>query len=420
MGCYCLALQVSLDPRLLFCIQRVLGLLEELRLQLQAFVVGLDGLEGFGDLAGPCLLVELAQLLCRRGTVAGVVVREARVPPDSGVDVVGKVEAVLVGAGLLMRAVLVYEVGPGDHHVGRLGFAGVHVVLRVRLHAGPAGQVCVRQAEDVDHVVARRGQLRLSEERQQRLIAAVTVHDNDFLAAVARHLLHRLLQQGELRREAVRDGAGLLLRFEYLAEIVLGKDDGVLLLDGVHHGEPHVEQVGAEGQMRAVLFDDAEGQHAHALRLVDGADKVGGGEFFPFRRKLLRLRGAGSRDGNECGNSEPSQHKDLFNELRYSDGSCAVNGEQQGFSVAWKFISSARMPSGSYMLNWPLPSLPILVPLSARTPSSRPPSLRVLKASSTDFCPSEKWSSTPSVLCVMFAGIPVPEGPLVSMYSSQS
>ncbi len=31
----------------------------------------------------------------------------------------------------------------------------------------------------------------------------------------------------------------------------------------------------------------------------------------------------------------------------YSAGSSAVNGEQQGLFVAWKFISSRRMPSGS-------------------------------------------------------------------------
>jgi hypothetical protein len=31
----------------------------------------------------------------------------------------------------------------------------------------------------------------------------------------------------------------------------------------------------------------------------------------------------------------------------YSAGSSAVNGEQHGFSVAWKFINSRRIPSGS-------------------------------------------------------------------------
>ena len=93
--------------------------------------------------------------------------------------------------------------------------------------------------------------------------------------------------------EAVGEGAGLLLRFEDLAEVVLGEDDGVFLLHGVHHGEANVEQIGAERQVRAVLFDDAEGQHAHPLRLVDGLNEVRGGEFFPLGGEL------GLRDGME-------------------------------------------------------------------------------------------------------------------------
>jgi hypothetical protein len=44
----------------------------------------------------------------------------------------------------------------------------------------------------------------------------------------------------------------------------------------------------------------------------------------------------------------------------YSAGSSAVNDEQHGFSVAWKFMISVRIPSGSYILNWYLPSRPIL------------------------------------------------------------
>ena len=93
----------------------------------------------------------------------------------------------------------------------------------------------------------------------------------------------------------VGDGAGLLARFEDLAEVVLGEDDGVLLLHGVRHGEAHVEQVGAERQMRAVLFDDAEGQHADALRLVDGLHEVGSGELFPFGGEA-RLRNCTARE----------------------------------------------------------------------------------------------------------------------------
>ena len=114
----------------------------------------------------------------------------------------------------------------------------------------------------------------------------MAVDDEDFLAAVARHLLHRFLQERELRGQAVGNGSGLLLRFEDLSEVVLGEDDGVLLLHGVHHREADVEQVGAERKMRAMLFDDADGEHADALRLVDGLNEVGGGEFFPLGGEL--------------------------------------------------------------------------------------------------------------------------------------
>ena len=165
----------------------------------------------------------------------------------------------------------------------------MHVVLGFQRRT--AGDVLARQSEDVDHVIARRGQLRLREQRQQALVAAVAIDDEDFLAAVARHLLHRFLQQRELRAQAVGDGSGLLLRFEDLSEVILGENDGVFLLDGVHHGEADIEQVGAERKMRAVLLDDADGEHADSLRLVDGLHEVGGGEFFPLGGEL------GLRDG---------------------------------------------------------------------------------------------------------------------------
>ena len=100
--------------------------------------------------------------------------------------------------------------------------------------------------------------------------------------------------------QAVGDRARLLLRFEDLPEVVLGKHHRVLLPDGVHHRVTHVEQVGAEGQMRPVLFEDAEGQHAHALRLMDGLHEIAGGQLFPFGREFLRLAAANrNQDQNQ-------------------------------------------------------------------------------------------------------------------------
>ena len=74
----------------------------------------------------------------------------------------------------------------------------------------------------------------------------MAVDDEDLAASVAAHLVDGLLQEGQLRGEAVGDGAGLLARLEDLAEVVLGEDHGVLLLNGVGDGEAHVDEVGAQ------------------------------------------------------------------------------------------------------------------------------------------------------------------------------
>ena len=130
------------------------------------------------------------------------------------------------------------EIGTGDEHVGGFDFAAVHV--EGCLEGGATGDIFVGQAENIDHIIALAGELRLREEREQRVVAAVAVHDDDLFAAVAVHLADRLVQEGELRGKAVGDGAGLLASFEDLTEIVLGEDDGVFLLDGIHHREADI------------------------------------------------------------------------------------------------------------------------------------------------------------------------------------
>ena len=120
---------------------------------------------------------------------------------------------------------------------------------------------------------------------------AVAVDDQDFLAAVAGHLVGGFLQQGELQVAAVGHGAGLVPRFSDLAEIVFGEDDGVFLLGGVQRGVADVEQIGTERQVRAVLFEDSEGEQARSLRAANTFAKVGGGEFFPVDGELGRGRG---------------------------------------------------------------------------------------------------------------------------------
>jgi len=76
-------------------------------------------------------------------------------------------------------------------------------------------------------------ELRLREEGKQMLVSAVAVDDDDFLAAIARHLIGGFLKEFQLKFHAVRDGARLVLGFKNLAEIIFGKNDGVLLLRGM-------------------------------------------------------------------------------------------------------------------------------------------------------------------------------------------
>ncbi len=72
------------------------------------------------------------------------------------------------------------------------------------------------------------------------------IHDHNFLAAIARHLFHRLIEQRELRAQTVGNGARFLLRLKYLPEVVLRKHDGVFLLDCIDHRVAHIQQIGAQ------------------------------------------------------------------------------------------------------------------------------------------------------------------------------
>src|SRR6187402_270501 len=124
--------------RLLFCVQRMRARLVELVLELEADIVGLDGDKSLGDGVDPPLHLVLTKLVGCDCAIARVVVGEAGVPPDAGVDPFGEVEVMLVGAGLLRSALGMDEVRARDHELGGLAFAGVLVVggLLLRSAAG--------------------------------------------------------------------------------------------------------------------------------------------------------------------------------------------------------------------------------------------------------------------------------------------
>ena len=204
---------------------------------------------------------------------------EFGVPPDAGIDAGGEIEAVAIGSRFGGGAIHVDEIRAGDLGARRFGFAGVGIDLR---HLSGAIGRRGRAERNVDDIIVRGGELGLGEIREQVVIAAVTVRDQDFLATVAGHFVGGFLEQFELQMLAIGDGSGFVAGFENLAEIIFGEDDGIFLRDSVEDGVADVDEVGAEGEMGAVLFNDAEGEDADVLGLREGFDEIWGGEFFPF------------------------------------------------------------------------------------------------------------------------------------------
>src|SRR4029077_5506847 len=187
------------------------------------------------------------------------------------------------------------EVGAGDHGVGGFVFTGV--VIDAGGFFGRASGAAAFTVQDVDDVIVRTIELRLSEKGKQMFVASVTVDDDDFLAAVARHLFGGFLEELQLQFHAVGNGAGFVLGFENLSEVVLRKNDGVFLLGGFQGSMANIQKIGAERQMRTVLFENAERQETGAFGLLDSGAKAGSGEFFPLGGELgLRMDGTWSNE----------------------------------------------------------------------------------------------------------------------------
>src|SRR5882724_6042853 len=91
-------------------------LLEELVLELEAFLVCLDGARGLYDSVNPGLHSELAELSRGQRTIPGIVVGKTRVPPDSGIDVIRQLLPSEISAGLATGAILMHQFGMRDQH----------------------------------------------------------------------------------------------------------------------------------------------------------------------------------------------------------------------------------------------------------------------------------------------------------------
>src|ERR1700676_4374795 len=196
-----------------------------------------------------------------------------------------------------------YKVGPGNQGVGGFVFAGV--IVGTGGFLGRAAGAAAFAVENVHDIVVRLVQKALREEGKDVLVAAVTVDDDDFFASVAGHLVGGFLQELQLEFAGVSDGSGFVLGLKNLAKVVFRKDQGVVLLGGVQRGVTHIEQIGAQREMLAVLFQDAEREQAGALSLAYRGGKIGRGQFFPFHGELgLRARGGAQKqkhaDGEEC------------------------------------------------------------------------------------------------------------------------
>src|SRR5690348_1456650 len=131
----------------------------------------------------------------------------------------------------------------------------------------------------------------------------MTVDDDDFLAAVAPHLVSGSLQELQLNGARISHRTRLVSRFGNLAEVIRREDNGVFLFRGVNGGVTDIDQIGADGQLRAVLLHDAEGKQAGALRLRNGMVKIVCRQLVPADGKF-RLCARGKRANEECGETE--------------------------------------------------------------------------------------------------------------------
>src|ERR1041385_9088992 len=181
--------------RLLPGIERLKRAIEKLLLQPRSNLVGFYSADAIGYALRPGFHIKFAQLLCSRRSISGVMIGKFRVPPDSGVYISGKIHAVEIGPMLVARAVEVDQVRARDQRVCGFRFAGMLIHFRLQLR--PPCRIN-RPIHDVDHVIVTRGQLGLGKEREQVIVAAMSIYDEDLLATVTGHFIGGFLKQLEL------------------------------------------------------------------------------------------------------------------------------------------------------------------------------------------------------------------------------
>src|SRR5438270_12291590 len=84
----------------------------------------------------------------------------------------------------------------------------------------------------------------------------------------------------------VSHSTGSVLGLENIAEVALMKYHRVLQIGRMQSRIAYIEQIGSQGQVRSMFLQNAKGQQACALGLLNSATKVRGSQFFPIAREL--------------------------------------------------------------------------------------------------------------------------------------
>jgi hypothetical protein len=176
---------------LTFCsglsVQWVAALFVKLILQFEALRVCFHGAEGLYNGLHPILHIPLSQFLGCSQAFAGIVIRKAGVPPDACVGLFGQTQAVQICAGFGVGAVEMNQVRARDDGVG--GFVFARMIIDAGGFLGRTARLAAFAIQNIQNIVVRAVELRLSKVGKQMLIAAMTVDDDYLFTAVAGHLV---------------------------------------------------------------------------------------------------------------------------------------------------------------------------------------------------------------------------------------
>src|SRR5262249_18334705 len=96
-------------------IQRMFAALIELVLQTDTLLISLHGANRLNDVVDPRLCLKLAQFPSGRRAVAGVMIREARVPPNANIYAFRKLHTRLIGPRILRSTIQMHQVWTRNH-----------------------------------------------------------------------------------------------------------------------------------------------------------------------------------------------------------------------------------------------------------------------------------------------------------------